>query len=243
MPGGRNGFYTHHLLKFLADAKPVRDMLEEVQFEIMEKTQNTQKPWVNAWMGSRRAKRIQLAGLKPRPQPVPPPPRPNPVSPPPRPQPTPPANAALMKAGTRVKVNGLKARPDINGRRGRVVAYSTDRERYHVVILDTEEAIFLRLANVELDDDETVVGSVNSDVEVLRSWRVRDPKLQSKWMGDDPKDWEGVTFDGDSVVNLELDGIELTSVPAEIGQLTSLKKLFLSFNQLTSVPAEIGRLT
>ena len=50
MPGGRNGFYTHHLLKFLADAKPVRDMLEEVQFEIMEKTQNKQKPWVNAWM-------------------------------------------------------------------------------------------------------------------------------------------------------------------------------------------------
>ena len=36
---------------------------------------------------------------------------------------------------------------------------------------------------------------------------------------------------------------QLTSVPAEIGQLTSLEKLDLWDNQLTSVPAEIGQLT
>ena len=35
---------------------------------------------------------------------------------------------------------------------------------------------------------------------------------------------------------------QLTSVPAEIGQLTSLKRLGLSGNQLTSLPAEIGQL-
>ena len=38
-------------------------------------------------------------------------------------------------------------------------------------------------------------------------------------------------------------GQQLTSVPAEIGQLTSLRELSLSGNQLTSLPAEIGQLT
>ena len=174
-PGGRNGFYTHHLLKFLAEEKPVRDMLEEVSFEIMEKTQNKQEPWVNAWMGSRRAKRIQLMGLKPMPQPVSPPPRPNPVPPPPRPQPTPPAN--------------------------------------------------------------------NNDVKVLRLWREREPGLKRTWKGDDPKKWDGVLFGGDRVEKLDLRSNKLTSLPAEIGQLTSLRVLDLDGNQLTSVPAEIGQLT
>ena len=35
---------------------------------------------------------------------------------------------------------------------------------------------------------------------------------------------------------------QLTSVPAEIGQLAWLKVLYLDDNQLTSVPAEIGQL-
>ena len=36
---------------------------------------------------------------------------------------------------------------------------------------------------------------------------------------------------------------QLTSVPAEIGQLSSLTELNLDNNQLTSVPAEIGQIT
>ena len=69
------------------------------------------------------------------------------------------------------------------------------------------------------------------------------------WRGEDPKDWEGVELDGDRVVKLDFDGVdfgwtdELTNVPAEIGQLTSLKELHLSGHKLTSVPAEIGQLT
>ena len=35
----------------------------------------------------------------------------------------------------------------------------------------------------------------------------------------------------------------LTSLPAEIGRLTSLTGLYLGGNKLTSLPAEIGRLT
>ena len=42
---------------------------------------------------------------------------------------------------------------------------------------------------------------------------------------------------------LDLSGNQLTSVPAEIGQLTSLEELGLGGNQLTSLPAEIGQLT
>ena len=42
---------------------------------------------------------------------------------------------------------------------------------------------------------------------------------------------------------LDLRDNELTSLPAEIGQLTSLVGLWLGDNQLTSLPAEIGQLT
>ena len=175
-PGGRNSFYTHHLLKYLAEEKPVRDMLEEVQLEIQEITGFKQKPWVNSWLGSRRARRIQLAGLKPRPNLVSPPLRPNLVPPPP-PPPTPPTPPA------------------------------------------------------------------SNDIDVLRLWREREPALKRKWQSYYPKKWKGVTFSGDRVIKLDLNNYKLTSVPAEIGQLTSLTVLNLQGNQLTRVPAEIWQLT
>ena len=46
-----------------------------------------------------------------------------------------------------------------------------------------------------------------------------------------------------SLQGLFLWGNQLTSLPAEIRQLTSLRVLDLSGNQLASVPAEIGQLT
>ena len=42
-----------------------------------------------------------------------------------------------------------------------------------------------------------------------------------------------------SLRELNLGGNQLTTVPAEIGQLTALQVLYLGDNQLTSVPAEI----
>jgi ankyrin repeat protein len=63
VPGGRNGFYTHYLLQYLAEEIPVRDMLELVSFAIMDKTGGKQRPWVNSWMGSRRAQQVQLVGV------------------------------------------------------------------------------------------------------------------------------------------------------------------------------------
>ena len=42
---------------------------------------------------------------------------------------------------------------------------------------------------------------------------------------------------------MDLSDNQLTSVPTEIGQLTSLTDLYLYGNQLTSVPAEIAQLS
>ena len=47
----------------------------------------------------------------------------------------------------------------------------------------------------------------------------------------------------DEDTSLDLSGLQLTRLPAEIGKLTALKSLYLSKNQLTSLPAEIGKLT
>jgi len=44
-------------------------------------------------------------------------------------------------------------------------------------------------------------------------------------------------------VELPQHGNQLTSLPATIGQLTSLKRLHLAGNQLTSLPAEVRQLT
>jgi internalin A len=42
---------------------------------------------------------------------------------------------------------------------------------------------------------------------------------------------------------LELSGLNLTTVPPEIGKLTALTTLYINTNQLTSLPRQIGRLT
>ncbi len=47
----------------------------------------------------------------------------------------------------------------------------------------------------------------------------------------------------DEETSLDLSSSELTSLPAEIGQLTALTQLNLRDNRLTSLPAEIGQLT
>ncbi|BCL37533.1 COR domain-containing protein [Nostoc sp. MS1] len=47
----------------------------------------------------------------------------------------------------------------------------------------------------------------------------------------------------DNATTLDLSGKGLTTLPAEIGQLTNLSSLDLSENKLTTLPAEIGQLT
>ena len=83
------------------------------------------------------------------------------------------------------------------------------------------------------------------DVGVLRTWRAMCPELQRRWPEDEPAEqWRGVTMENGRVVQLDLQEFGLTgAVPAEIGQLTSLERLYLNNNRLTSVPAEIWQLT
>jgi surface protein len=60
--GGRNGFYTKFLLQHLRQPIPVRDMLEEVQFDVIKATNNAQKPWIHSHLTSREVKSLMLVG-------------------------------------------------------------------------------------------------------------------------------------------------------------------------------------
>ena len=94
-------------------------------------------------------------------------------------------------------------------------------------------------------DNGTRTFDDEGDVGVLWTWRAMCPELQERWPeGDRPEDWEGVEMENDRVVELELEGCDLTgAVPAEIGRLSALTRLDLGYNELTSLPAEIGQLT
>ena len=72
-----------------------------------------------------------------------------------------------LKPGTGVELGGLKARPDLNGKYGRVVMYVRERERYHIVILGTSEETYLRAANLTTTDaaKEAVASAVRQRVE------------------------------------------------------------------------------
>ena len=71
-----------------------------------------------------------------------------------------------LKPGTGVELGGLKARPDLNGKYGRVVMYVRERERYHIVILGTSEETYLRAANLTTTDAaREAVASAASRVE------------------------------------------------------------------------------
>ena len=78
-------------------------------------------------------------------------------------------------------------------------------------------------------DDGTRTFDDEGDLGVLQTLRAMCPALQVRWPeAAHPENWEGVTMENSRVVELDLDEFGLTgAVPAEIGQLTSLKVLQL----------------
>ena len=70
---------------------------------------------------------------------------------------------------------------------------------------------------------------------------------KDNWQSEAPMgEWHGVTTNSDGrVTHLDLFNNQLTGeIPAELGDLTNLEGLYLSFNQLTGgIPAELGDLT
>ena len=105
----------------------------------------------------------------------------------------------------------------------------------------------LKWAHNELDLPwaPCLAGRVSDEFLVLRVLRETWPQLKRYWRVDvRPEEWRGVTMENGRVVKLVLVESRLTgAVPAEIGQLASLRELHLRGNWLTSVPAEIGQLT
>ena len=87
-------------------------------------------------------------------------------------------------------------------------------------------------------------GRVSHDILVLRVLREIWPQRKQCWRADvGPENWPGVIMRNARVVGLRLPNVGLGgAVPAEIGQLTSLRVLGLDGNQLTSLPAELGQL-
>ena len=84
----------------------------------------------------------------------------------------------------------------------------------------------------------------HGDALVLQMWRDMCPELQAIWEVDRPvEQWRGVTMVDGRVVRLDLSGKSLSQVVPACVRLTALQALDLSRNQLTSVPAEIGQLT
>ncbi|ACO63889.1 predicted protein [Micromonas commoda] len=85
-------------------------------------------------------------------------------------------------------------------------------------------------------------GRVSDDVLALRVLR-ETWQLEGMWSENvGPEGWYGVTMVDGRVVKLELCNSQgLGAVPAEMGQLTSLKGLYLCCNLLMSVPAAIRR--
>ena len=115
---------------------------------------------------------------------------------------------------------------------------STSSQMEHVQrTVRTEES--RELLEPSEDDGTDRNDEGGDDVGVLRIWRAMCPELQEHWPEDEqPEDWLRMTMENGRVVELDLECFDLTgAVPAEIGQLTSLRVLDLSNNDLRSVPA------
>jgi Leucine-rich repeat (LRR) protein len=123
------------------------------------------------------------------------------------------------------------------------------REELPSDIMRTNEVTSLGGANQNVPDLSPLSTGLHvGDVGVLLSWRARNDVLANRWPNNaPPTEWYGVHFDSSAprrVTEIDLGDTFLSgSIPQELGQLASLKQLFLDNNQLIgSIPKELGQL-
>jgi len=95
-----------------------------------------------------------------------------------------------------------------------------------------------------LIDESCDIGCHPNDFEVLQALRNHWPPLKKLWVDSKPPmKWKGVTISRGDVCKLDLKKMKLTGgVPPIIGKLQYAVCIDLSGNDLTSLPAEIGNL-
>eukprot|EP00964_Phaeocystis_antarctica_P024886 scaffold13951_cov54-Phaeocystis_antarctica.AAC.2 len=77
----------------------------------------------------------------------------------------------------------------------------------------------------------------------LRAMRAASPALQEWWPdGKSPRSWQGVTWSGDRVEELDLSESKLEVLAPQVGQLQALTWLTLSDCPLKELPPQIGQL-
>mmetsp|Transcript_19463 Transcript_19463/g.47007 ORF Transcript_19463/g.47007 Transcript_19463/m.47007 type:complete len:379 (-) Transcript_19463:60-1196(-) len=100
-------------------------------------------------------------------------------------------------------LHGLESRPELNGKRGTIIAWDPTKERYNVYVIQTSTAMSLKPSNVVLENG--TVGQIQG----LQS----KPELNGKW--GTIKDFNSATgrYDvqtsADSILRLKLDNIRV----------------------------------
>ena len=81
----------------------------------------------------------------------------------------------MIDMGICVRIEGLKAKPELNGRLGRVQAYSTDKGRYAVMLDDNAAPMAVKAGNLtRVGSTETENGSVQLKPKPRSVWRPPD---------------------------------------------------------------------
>jgi internalin A len=101
----------------------------------------------------------------------------------------------------------------------------------------------------DMDMADIPAGIPQEECEALLAIIEANPDF-TDWVDEDrtpinnsPCTWAGVTCENGGVVGLWFFTSRLSSLPPEIGQLSSLTSLYLESNQLTELPLEIGQLS
>ena len=117
------------------------------------------------------------------------------------------------------------------------------KSSYSVTVTATDTLDITQTATVAItvtDEDEPPL------VALYNATDGADWTDNTNWLSDGSlDDWYGVTTDAKGrVTTLDLSDNQLSgAIPGELGNLSNLERLYLSFNQLSAIPKELGNLS